>query len=662
MDAQRSIDELLAAGRDAADRHSWREARELLEAADDAEALSAPDVEVLARSAWWLGDLSACIALRERAYRAYRRGDEVLGAARVALELSHDYLMKGDGAMGSGWHRRAERLLVHEPPGPEHGYLERRRANAAMAAGDLDTALEHAHRCEAIGERFSDPNLQALGLHEQGRILILHGRVEDGLAALDEAIVAAVSGELDPLSTGIIYCNAIEICRDLTDYARAGEWTEAAKRWCERMAVSGFPGICRVRRAEIGRLRGAWPEAEREARQAVSELKEWYVDVAAAGFYEIGEIRLRMGDHPAAEEAFREANGLGHDPQPGLALLRLREGGSGAAWTAIQRALASTSDVDRLRRARLLPAAVEIALEAGDLAAGARASKELGDIARTFSSTALRAAAAVARGRILLAEGMPREASQAFQEGRGLWAEVDAPYEGAEARRLLGLAYRESGDEEGARLELETALTAFETMGGVPDAARVAEELGGGRRRPAPRRAVRTLMFTDIVGSTGLIEVIGDDAWTDLQRWHDEALRAAFAEHGGEEVDHAGDGFFVAFRDPASAIECAVAIQRLLADHRRTSGFAPRVRIGVHATEASTKPGGYGGRGVHEAARIGALGGPDEIVVSRASLPERTRFPVSEPRPVELKGIQGQVKVVTLDWRPERRQPASPSR
>ncbi|HEX6261763.1 MAG TPA: adenylate/guanylate cyclase domain-containing protein [Actinomycetota bacterium] len=652
MDTERSVEHLLIEGREAAARHAWREARELLEAADAVEPLTASDAEVLARSAWWLGDLAACIAFRERAHRTYRKAGQILGAARVALDLSHDYLMKGDGAMGNGWRRRAERLLADQAPAPEHGYLERMRAGAAMAAGDLDGALEHAIRCQELGERFADPDLQALGLHEQGRILIRLGRAPEGLAVLDEAIVAAVSGELDPVVTGIIYCNAIEICRDLTDYARAGEWNDAAKRWCERMAVSGFPGICRVRRAEIGKLRGAWPEAEREARQAVSELKEWYVDVAAAGLYEIGEIRLRMGDFAAAEEAFRDANGLGHDPQPGLALLRLREGEVGAAWAAIQRSLAATSDADRLRRARLLPAAVEIALENGDVGAASGAAAELEAIAETFLSTALRAAATVARGRILLAEGKAREAGEALREGRGLWAEVDAPYEVAEARRLLGLAYREAGDEDGARLELEAALTAFETMGGVPDAARVAEELGVAERRAAPGRAVRTLMFTDIVGSTGLIEAIGDDAWSDLQRWHDETLRAAFAQHGGEEVDHAGDGFFVAFHDPASAIECAVAIQRLLAQHRRTSGFAPRVRIGIHTTEASTKPGGYGGRGVHEAARIGSLGGADEIVVSRGSLPEHTRFPVSEPRSAELKGIEGPVEVVTVDWRP----------
>ena len=651
VDTERSIEQLLSEGREAAARHAWREARELLEAADAVEPLPAPDAEVLARSAWWLGDLAACIALRERAHSAYRKAGEILGAARVALDLSHDYLMRGDGAMGSGWRRRAERLLAGQPPAPEHGYLERMRAGAALAVGDLDRALEHATRCEELGERFADPDLQALGLHEQGRILIRRGRVEEGLAALDEAIVAAVSGELDPIVTGIIYCNAIEICRDLTDYARAGEWNEAAKRWCERMAVSGFPGICRVRRAEIGKLRGAWPEAEREARQAVSELREWYVDVAAAGFYEIGEIRLRMGDHAAAEEAFRDANGLGHDPQPGLALLRLREGEVGAAWAAIQRSLAATSDADRLRRARLLPAAVEIALQNDDVGAAARAAEELEAIAGTFLSTALRAAASVARGRVLLAEGKAHEGGEALRQGRGLWAEVDAPYEVAEARRLLGLAYREAGDEEGARLELEAALTAFETMGAVPDAARVAEELGVEARRAAPGRAVRTLMFTDIVGSTGLIEAIGDEAWSDLQRWHDETLRAAFAQHGGEEVDHAGDGFFVAFHDTSTAVECAVAIQRLLAEHRRTSGFAPRVRIGVHTTEASTKPGGYGGRGVHEAARIGSLGGADEIVISRASLPERTRFPVRDPRSVTLKGIEGPLEIVTLDWR-----------
>jgi class 3 adenylate cyclase len=129
-------------------------------------------------------------------------------------------------------------------------------------------------------------------------------------------------------------------------------------------------------------------------------------------------------------------------------------------------------------------------------------------------------------------------------------------------------------------------------------------------------------MFTDIVGSTALLEAIGDDAWEELRTWHDESMRACFARHGGEEVDHAGDGFFVAFRDARPALQCAIEVQRLLAHLRRDHGFAPQVRIGLHSAGAARTRGGYAGRGVHTSARIGAIAGSGEIVASAETVKE----------------------------------------
>ena len=158
-------------------------------------------------------------------------------------------------------------------------------------------------------------------------------------------------------------------------------------------------------------------------------------------------------------------------------------------------------------------------------------------------------------------------------------------------------------------------------------------------------------MFTDIVGSTNLVEAVGDDAWRDLLHWHDDTLRRLFASHSGEEVKQVGDGFFVAFDNAAEAIECAVAIQKKLLDHRRSSGFAPQVRIGVHTTEATKKGLDYEGRGVHEAARVGAIATGGEVVASIRTIKESaTRFPSSVPRPVQLKGISEPVEVVSVAW------------
>jgi class 3 adenylate cyclase len=219
---------------------------------------------------------------------------------------------------------------------------------------------------------------------------------------------------------------------------------------------------------------------------------------------------------------------------------------------------------------------------------------------------------------------------------------------------LLARAARASGDEDGARLELGAAKATFERIGARLDARAAAAELGDTEAAPGPNEAhvTRTFLFTDIVNSTSLIGVIGDDAWRDLIRWHDDSLRSCIAEHGGEEIRHQGDGLVVSFGTPEQALKCAVAIQRKLADHRRTHGFAPPVRMGVHQTDAIQRGLDYAGVGVHEAARVGALAGAGQILVSRATLDaSKTPFSASEPRTVELKGIATPVEVLTVAWK-----------
>lgn len=646
------IADSLQLGRDAIKRHAWREAFELLSEADKSSALSPEDLETLGEAAWWAGHPDACIDARERAYAKYLESGNHQRSALVALVLAADYRRKLVQSMAGGWLGRAERLLAQQPESVVHGYLARLQGVLAAGRGDLDNALKHATRALEIGTRFGDPDLQALGLHDQGRLLVEKGQVSEGLALLDEATVAAVSGELRPWTTGIIYCNAISTCESLADYRRAGEWTEAAKRWCQRLAITGFPGICRVHRAEIIRLRGAWAEAEQEAKHACEELKRFgMLNYAGEAFYEIGEIRLRMGDLAAAEEAFKQAHELGREPEPGLSSLRLAQGKREMATTSIKRALADESR-DRLGRARLLPAQVEIALAAGDPATAQSAAFELEVIAKGYGTPALEASALCARGAVQLAEGDAEEALRSLRRGWQLWQELDLPYEAAKARMLMAAAYRGCGDSEAAALELQAAKSTFARLGAVPDAHRAAELLGKEAETAPGPRVAKTFMFTDIVKSTSLVEAIGDQAWEDLLSWHDRTLRSLFATHGGEEIDHTGDGFFVAFEDAGAAIECSIDIQRTLADHRRQHGFSPQVRIGLHSSIATRRGLDYGGKGVHEAQRIADLAQGEEILASEELLQGRKiRFPVSEPRTVSLKGISEPIQIVAIEWR-----------
>jgi len=644
----------LPAARAAVAKHAWRQAFNLLNEADRVEPLQPDDLMRLGESAWWLGRLEDAIAARERAYAGYSEAGDTQDAAICALALAQDYFGKLAHSIGAGWFNRAERLLETEPESPGHGHLAFAHAMGSMAAGDLDAALGCADRTLEIGTRLGDRDLQAYGLLLRGRVLILKGDVKQGLALLDEATVAAVSGDIGPYATGIIYCLAITTTASLADYSRAGEWTEASKRWCDRQSISGFPGVCRVHRAEIMRLRGSWREAEQEARRALTELEKFNLEYAAEGFYELGEVRLRIGDLEEAEDAFRQAHELGRPPYPGLAVLWLVQGKAEAAARTMKRAL-DDPHFDRLGRSRLLPAEVEIALAVGDRERARVAVEELETTAADYDSAPLRASALCARGALQLADGDAAGAVTSLHESWRTWKAADLPYEAARARMALGVALRADGDEHSAVMELQAARSSFAHLGAMIDLDRVAgllgqDNAGRGMNSPVPgTRVAKTLMFTDIVGSTNLVEALGDEAWENLLGWHDETLRRLFAKHCGEEVKQVGDGFFVAFDDPSEAIECAAEIQHRLGDHRKQHGFAPQVRIGVHHSEVTRKGQDYGGRGVHVAARVGALAVSGEILATTdviAATP--TRFPVSEPRSVAVQGVSEPVDVMSV--------------
>ncbi len=637
----------LGDARTAYNRHDWRGAvalyRRAIEAGDD---VAASDLERLGKACWWIGDREGCLDAHEQAYARYLAAGDRRKAANCAQMLRFNYVNGlGDRETGSGWSAKAAGLLEGLPECAEHGYQVRLDARRLCTTGHRQEGLPLYEKALDIGRRLNDPDLIALTDTWKSLDLIEAGRVEEGFALVDEVSAAAVGGELGPFATGVVLCNAIAAYRDSGDFAGAGEWAERATRWCERQSIHGFPGICRVRRAEIMRLRGAWVDAEREARAAGEELEHFLVGYAADAYLELGEIRLRVGDPVGAETAFRHAHALGRDPQPGQALLLLARGETEPAARGLQRALENVN-LTTIEHARLLEALVEVTLGAGEMTAGAAAS-ELETIAATNPRQALRAMALRARASVDLAGASP--ATSPLREALKLWQSVDAPYEVARTRMLLADSYHLEGDESGARQELEAAAAAFERLGASPDLARAREKLAA-IPGTQPVRTSRAFLFSDIVDSTRLAETVGDETWANLLRWHDAALRGLFLEHHGEEVDHAGDGFLVAFDSAAPAIACAVAVQRMLAVHRREHGFAPRIRIGVHTADAVRSGRAFRGSGVHEAARIAALAGADEILASReAAVAAGAQH--GEVRTVELRGIARPVQIVTLAWR-----------
>jgi class 3 adenylate cyclase len=640
--------DLVEARRDAFNKRAWPEAYRLLKEADADGGLDADELESLAKSAWWIGRSGESIEARERAYASHVDGGEPAKAAMTALTLRRQYHAKLSHSVAQAWLNRAEHLLEGAPESAAHGYLAIAYGEFALSRGEFDHAFGHFDRAVQIATNLSDPDLPVWAAVSRSEALAKAGRLEESFGLMEGLAAAAVGGELGAFTTGVVFCSVMSVCRESADYRRGNEWAEVSKRWCERQDITGFPGVCRVHRAEFMRLMGAWPEAEQEARRATEELRDFHPGVAGFAFHELGEVRLRMGDFAAAEEAFLQAKALGEEPQPGQALLLLARGKADAAAASVRGSLEELT-WDRLARARLLPAQAEIARARGDAATAAAAAGELAEIAKEFETPAILAAAAHAAGVATLMSGEVVESARRFREARRLWREVDAPFEGAAASVLLAESQAAQGDDEAAKLELGTARATFERLGAAREMAHADVLLARFSASRASRER-RTFMFTDIVGSTSLVEAMGDEAWHDLLRWHDEALRRCVANHAGEVVQHTGDGFFVAFRDPRTALACAAEIQRQLADHRRQHGFAPQVRIGVHAAEATVVGGDYEGAGVHAAARIGALAGGNEVLASVDTLDGLGDVQAGEPREVELKGFTEPVRVVVVDW------------
>jgi len=455
--------DLIQAGRTALAQQSWSQALEHLRRADAETDLSADDLQNLAEAAWWNGNMDECGDLLRRAYARYLQDQQPRRAAMIALKLAEHFFHKAARIVGAGWLKRADKLLHNAEDSLEFGYLLRFKTVVALEIdGNAETALRLAKQAFDIGYRTDDKDLLAYATQDQGRALVERGQLAEGMALMDEAMASILSGELNPLTVAKTYCNMISVCERIADYRRALEWTEEARHWCAPHGDSPFPGVCSVHRAEIMRLQGSLQEAEREAQKVCADSRG-FVDVSGAAFYEIGEIKMRTGDHVAAEEAFREALQRKHNPVPGLPLLLLAQGKTDAARNLINRALAETHLP--LVRARLLPAHIHIALTADDVEAAKQSIAELDSIAAQYGSSALKAAAAQARGNVYLANRDFEQGGTSLRQALDLWLEVDLPYEAAITRTQLAHAYRELGDTTSAELELDVARSVFAKLG-----------------------------------------------------------------------------------------------------------------------------------------------------------------------------------------------------
>lgn len=469
--------------REAHRRQAWADACADFAAADARDGLAIEDLDRYAESAQILGRADVAARLLRRAYLAHVGTGDVGAALRCAFWLHEALMLQGDAAQASGWIARGARLAESRPGCAEQGYLLVPEAERQFGAGDHEAAFDTAARTVRLGLRGADPDLVSVGAHIQGRSRIKQGRVREGLALLDEALLAVCAGETSVRVTGWVYCSVIDACRELHDLGRAREWTVALNTWCDALPqFSGaYAGICRVHRAELLQLGASWPEAVRQAELACEQLTQGHGElVAGMAFYRLAEIHRLRGESDLAEEAFRRTAGYGWQTQPGLAQLRLSQGRAGASAGAIRRAVGET--LDPLDRSQLLPAYVEIMLAVQDLPAAGAGATELAAIADAYGTPALRARAGHARGSVRLAEGDPAAALPELRHAWRLWRDLAAPYEAARVRVLVGQACRVLGDEETAAMELDAAEQVFRRLGARPDLAAAAALRG---ERPA---------------------------------------------------------------------------------------------------------------------------------------------------------------------------------
>lgn len=476
----------LALGRQAYSRRLWRQAFDLFSAADRACTLAPEDLEQLGEAAYLVGDESQAIGAWTRAQSGFIERAEPMRAAQVGFWLSLSLMLAGKGAQSSGWLSRSQRLISDcSPRCAVHGRLQVLTGLFSMFKGDAEGALEALQEATSLAARFGDADLLAVSVLSHGQALIQMQRIDEGVALLDEAMVAVTSGEVKPIIAGIIYCAVILTCERVYDLHRAHEWTVALDEWCRAQSeLVTYRGQCLVHRSELMQFKGDWVAARAEAQRAYALLSGRSEAFAGRALYQQAELHRLAGELSQAEKCYREAGGRGFEPQPGASLLRLAQGDIKAAAASIRHvdseAGSRQSPGAALQRVRILEPLVEIMLAAEDLVSARTAAEELARIAGHRDVPYLKAHAAQASGAVQLASGDPKGALLCLREAWTLWQQLEAPYEAAKARVLIARACALEGDADTAKRHLEAAAAAFERLGANVELSRLHAGVGKG--------------------------------------------------------------------------------------------------------------------------------------------------------------------------------------
>lgn len=472
----------LVEARDAFGRQRWAEAHRLLAAADAESALDADDLQRLAVATYLIGRDSDAVGVFKRAHQQLADLGKQQRAARCAFWVCVVLMLQGEGAQARGWLSRTQRILKGHPGCAEHGLMCLVAGLFTLFEGKPANAIEYFEQASACAERFPDDDLLAFSLLARGQALIRGAQPTEGASHLDEAMVTVTTGQVSPMTAGIVYCAVIVETQRIFDLARAKEWTSALAEWCATQPeMMQFQGACLIHRSEILQLQGEWSDAIEAARRSCGWYSGRSASMGGGAFYQLGELHRLKGEFDLAEQAYRDASRSGKEPQPGMSLLRLMQGDLDGAIAAIQRVVRETAGRQQpgAEHTAVLAAYVEIMLAARQLEAARAGAKGLEDLALAVDAPLLRAQAMHALGTVALADGDAGAALISLREAWTIWQQLDVPYEAARVRVAIADACEMLGDRDTAVIHRDAARSVFARLGAHPALLRLDD--GGAR-------------------------------------------------------------------------------------------------------------------------------------------------------------------------------------
>jgi DNA-binding NarL/FixJ family response regulator len=454
----------------------WAGARDAFAAALEEEPGDPEALDGLGQALWWLDERDAGIERRRDAYAAYQARGDAAHAGGLAVYLAGESRIDGQHAAAQGWLARAKRLLADADPSAAHGWLaieEAKRCEAPAAAE------EHARASLALAHELRDADIECMALAQVGRAVVRQGRVEEGVALLDEAMTVALGGESsDPLACGDACCTTLVVCDGLADLRRALQWCEAVVEFTERRRFTPVQSWCRGIFGGVLMRAGQWERAETVLTEALGRRADRRKGGRALPLAVLADLRLRQGRR---DEAERLLAGLEDDPAALAPLVDLHlERGD----TALARALLERHGGGAVGAEVLHAIDARIALAEGDLDAAAEAVAALRQAAEQLAREDLAAEAGALAGHVAAARGDATAAVAALEEAVAGFAALELPLDEARARHALATAQAECGSP----LALATAQAArdtFERLGARHDADRAAallRELGAAGR------------------------------------------------------------------------------------------------------------------------------------------------------------------------------------